>query len=321
MKKLLVVCGPTATGKTSLAVHLAKLLNGELVSADSKQVYKSLDIGTGKDFLPDSKLRMPRGKQGLKLGGYYQIDGTKIWGYDLVDPKKEFSVARYVKVANAIIENIWSRKKLPILVGGTGLYIKAVVDGIPTISVPKNMKFRKSLEKKKAEELFERLAQIDPIKAAQMNYSDKKNPRRLIRAIEIGQWKLKNKLKDSPKMEFSVLLIGLKSGKRFLVKKIRDRVKARIVNGLEEEIKKLLKSGVTWKHQSMDSLGYRQWQDYFEGKKKRKQVIKEWEKEERRYSKKQMTWFKRDKRINWFNITRKNWQKNVEKLAKEWYKN
>ena len=100
MKKLLVVCGPTATGKTSLAVHLAKLFDGELVSADSKQVYKGLDIGTGKDFLPDSRLRMPRSKQ--DLGGYYQIDGIKIWGYDLVDPKKEFSVARYVKIANAI---------------------------------------------------------------------------------------------------------------------------------------------------------------------------------------------------------------------------
>lgn len=303
MNKLLVICGPTATGKTSLALHLAKELDGELVSADSRQVYKGMDIGTGKD--------LPK--------------GVKIWGYDLISPKKEFSVAQYVKEAKAIIDSIWKRGKLPILVGGTGLYIKSVVDGIPTISVPKNKSLRRSLEKRSAKELFETLAQIDAIKAASMNYSDKRNPRRLIRAIEIAQWQLKKgrrKIfkKSIPKEEIPTLMIGLRTKKKFLYKKIEQRVEARVRAGIEEEIRALLKSGVSWKHQSMDSLGYKQWKDFFEGKKKKEQIIKKWEKEECKYTKRQMTWFKRDRRINWFDINKKGWKGDIEKLAKKWYK-
>lgn len=341
MNKLLVICGPTATGKTKLAFHLAKALTsdkkgsgskGELVSADSRQIYKGLDIGTGKDIPKDAKFNLPVGERGSKLGGYYQIGESKIWGYDLADPKQEFSVAKYAKIVDEIIKDIWSRNKLPILVGGTGLYIKAIVDGIPTISIPKNRRLRKSLERMKRTELFEMLARIGPMKAASMNYSDKRNPRRLVRAIEVAQWKLKNKLKeDDSKKRFSTLVIGLKAEKRVLSERISKRVKARIEMGLEKEIENLLKKGVTWKHQSMDSLGYKQWKAYFEKHlvrevsvsekgKDRNKIIKKWEKEESRYSKKQMTWFRRDKRIKWFDIASSEWQKNVVKLAKEWYK-
>ncbi|MBU0572520.1 tRNA (adenosine(37)-N6)-dimethylallyltransferase MiaA [Patescibacteria group bacterium] len=341
MNKLLVICGPTATGKTKLALHLAKELTsdkkglglkGELVSADSRQIYKGLDIGTGKDIPKNAKFIVPRGKRGLKLGGYYQVGQAKIWGYDLTGPKQEFSVAQYVKIADEIIKDIWSRNKIPILVGGTGLYIKAIVDGIPTISISKNIRLRKSLEKKKRAELFEILARIGPMKAAAMNYSDKRNPRRLVRAIEVAQWELKNKLKeDDSRKRFSTLIIGLKIEKRVLVERINKRVKARVEMGLEKEIERLFKQGVTWKHQSMESLGYKQWKDYFEKysslkmtiperKIDREKVMKKWEKEEGRYSKKQMTWFRRDKRIKWFDIASPGWQKNVVKLAKEWYK-
>jgi tRNA dimethylallyltransferase len=341
MNKLLVICGPTATGKTKLALHLAKVLTsdkkgsglkGELVSADSRQIYKGLDIGTGKDIPKNAKFKLPVGKRGSKLGGYYQIGGTKIWGCDLVGPKQEFSVAQYVKFTDEIIEDIWSRNKLPILVGGTGLYIKAIVDGIPTISIPKNRRLRKSLQRMKRTELFEMLAKIGPMKAASMNYSDKRNPRRLVRAIEVAQWKLKNKLKeDDSRKSFSALVIGLKAEKRVLSERINKRVKARVKMGLEKEIENLLKKGVAWKHQSMDSLGYKQWKSYFkkhlarefpalERKKDRGQVVKRWGKEEGRYSKKQMTWFRRDKRIEWFDITSPEWQESVVELAKEWYK-
>lgn len=342
MNKLLVICGPTATGKTKLALHLAKELTsdrnevdfkGELVSADSRQIYKGLDIGTGKDIPKNAKFKISVNKRGSKLGGYYQMGRNKTWGYDLMDPKKEFSVAQYVKMADKIIKDIWSRNKLPILVGGTGLYIKAIVEGIPTIAVPKNKRLRKSLEKKKRTELFERLAQIDSMKAASMNYSDKRNPRRLVRAIEIAQWKLKNTLKeDVSRKDFSTLTIGLMADKRVLSQRINKRVKTRVRMGQEKEIEKLLKEGVTWKHQSMDSLGYKQWETYFkkhrdrkfpasEIKKDREEAIKRWEMEENKYSKKQMTWLKRDKQIYWFDITSRGWQKNVVKLAKEWYKN
>ena len=341
MNKLLVVCGPTAIGKTKLALHLAKVLTsgekgfsfkGELVSADSRQVYKGLDIGTGKDIPKNAKFQLSAGERGLKLGGYYQIGGSKIWGYDLTGPKQEFSVAQYVKIADEIIKDIWSRGKLPILVGGTGLYIKAIVDGIPTISIPKNRRLRKSLGGMKRTELFEMLAKIGPMKAASMNYSDKRNPRRLVRAIEVAQWKLKNRLKKNNSRKYSsTLIIGLKAEKEILSGKINKRVGTRVEMGLEKEIGRLLKKGVTWKHQSMDSLGYKQWKAYFkkysaqkgsssEREKDRDEVIKKWEKEENKYSKKQMTWFRRDKRIKWFDISSPEWQKSVVKLAKEWYK-
>ncbi|MGB6839136.1 MAG: tRNA (adenosine(37)-N6)-dimethylallyltransferase MiaA [Microgenomates group bacterium] len=322
MEKLLVICGPTATGKTSLALRLAKEFNGELVSADSRQVYKGMDIGTGKDLPKGSRFTV----HDSRIGGFYEIGKVKIWGYDLVSPKAKSSVVRYIRKAELIIDNIWKEKKLPILVGGTGLYIKAVVDGIPTVSVPKNENLRKSLEEKPVRELFENLAQIDPIKAASMNFSDRKNPRRLIRAIEVAQWQLKRRPKTKKKKgkvekDRSTLFIGLRASRRFLKQSIKQRVKARLDGGIEEEIQRLLKEGVGWEHQSMDSLGHKQWRDYFEGKKQKSRVIKEWERQEYKYAKRQMTWFKRNKRVNWFDIKKRGWQKKVEKLVKEWYKN
>lgn len=185
--KLLVICGPTATGKTALGIYLAKKFEGELVSADSRQVYKGMDIGTGKDLPGNSKLEI----RNSKLGGSYKVAGVPIWGYDLISPKEEFSVARYIKIAGKIIKDIWERDKLPILAGGTGLYIKGVVDGIPTAFIPKNIALRESLGKRGVRELFEILAEMDAVKAASLNISDKKNPRRLVRAIEIASSKLK----------------------------------------------------------------------------------------------------------------------------------
>ncbi len=320
MKKLLIICGPTATGKTGLALHLAKEFNGELVSADSRQVYKDLDIGTGKDLPKSSKFR----EQSLKLPGYYEIEGVKVWGYDLVSPKKEFSVGQYIKVANKVIENIWSRKKLPILVGGTGFYIKGMVDGISTALIPKNKAVRKSLERRSIKELFNTLAQLAPIRAGSMNISDRKNPRRLVRAIEVAQWKLKSGAKtktekDDLGSQALTLFIGLTGPKNFLNQRIKKRIKTRLRRGVEGEVKKLLESGVSWKNQSMDSLGYKQWKGYFERKITKEKVVKKWEREECKYSKRQITWFKKDKRINWFDIKRSDCQESVEKLVKKWY--
>lgn len=322
MRKLLVICGPTATGKSSLALHLAKQLNGELVSADSRQVYKGMDIGTGKDLPRGFEFRISN--LGFKDGGvgYYTDGETRIWGYDLVGPKEEFSVGQYVKVASRIIEDIRARGKLPILVGGTGLYIKGMVDGIPTASIPQDKRLRKSMEDKRVRELFEILAQLDPIRAAGMNASDKKNPRRLIRAIEIAQWQLKRKGKEKQRPLISkdgVLFVGLTAPRLELCKRIEKRVDKRLKRGIEEEIKNLTKMGVSWDDQSMGSLGYNQWKSYFEGEKTKKEMLGGWKKEECRYAKRQMTWFKRDRRINWFDVTKGSWETGVEKLVKRWY--
>lgn len=300
--KLLVICGQTGTGKTSLAIHLAKKFNGELISADSRQVYKGLNIGTGKDLMEIAKSKI------------------KIWGYDLVEPKKNFSVGNYIRFAQKAIGDIQKRGKLPILVGGTGLFIKGVTDGIPTAFVPRNLKLRKNLEEKDTNELFEILAQLDPIKAGSMNRSDKLNPRRLIRGIEVATWGLEGKthrLFEKPK--YQLLEVGLQASLDNLPKKIEKRVDKRIKDGVEAEIKKLISSGISWDSQSMTSLGYRQWRDYFEGKVAKQTVIDNWKKEELRYAKRQLTWFKKDTRINWFDSQDKNLFKSVEKLVKKWY--
>lgn len=317
MEKLLVICGPTATGKTGLALDLAQEFNGEIVSADSRQVYKEMNIGTGKD-LPENASPF---KKSSKFGPTYKIDGVNVWGYDLVSPKKDFSVAQYVKYARKIINNILSRKKLPILVGGTGLYIEGVVDGIETIFVPKNKRLRKRLEERSAEDLYEQLAQIDAIKAASLNSSDSKNPRRLIRAIEIAQWGMKGKkaAKIGP-FKKDNLFVGLKTDEKNLEMLIKRRVSGRVKAGLVDEVKGLLRAGVSWENQSMNSLGYKQWKDYFDKKKEKKEVIKEWENDERKYAKRQMTWFKKDKRIKWFNIKAKSYPGSVEKMVAKWYK-
>ena len=313
MKKLLVVCGPTATGKTSLGLHLAMKLDGEIISSDSRQVYKGMDIGTGK--------ALPKGAK-IKDGGYYLVKGVKIWGYNLVDPTKEFSVSQYVAKAHMAIRSVWEKGKLPILIGGTGFYIEGVVDGIPTVSIPKNKKIRESLKDKSVVEMFDHLAQLDPVKAASMNISDKKNPRRLIRAIEIALWRLKGGKERDKKLgkNIDTLFIGLKARKKFHDEIIKERVKKRLVAGFGKEVEGLLSKGVSVSNQSMQSLGYRQWAKFLEGKKTRSEAIDEWVREEQRYAKRQMVWFKKNKKINWFDIKIGDYQEKVEKLTEKWYK-
>jgi tRNA dimethylallyltransferase len=319
MNNLLVICGPTATGKTALALHLAKVFDGEIVSADSRQVYQAMDIGTGKDIPKSAKF-----KKNLFGPPSYVVDGVSIWGYDLVSPKKDYSVAQYTKTVNKIIKRIWKKKKLPILVGGTGLYIKSVVDGIPTASVPRNKGLRKNLKGRLVEELFDKLAQLDSIKAASLNSSDRKNPRRLIRAIEIAQWQLNNrgkiKDKDVPLGNKSkVFFVGLISSRNYLQALIKRRIAKRLKMGILHEIEKLLKSGVIWDNQSMNCLGYKQWENYFLHKATKKSVLARWETDEIKYAKRQMTWFRKDKRIIWFDISKKNYRKEVENTVKKWY--
>ena len=299
MEKLLVICGPTATGKTALAIKLAKKFDGEIVSADSRQVYKGMDIGMGKEW-----------------------GDVPIHGYDLVDPRREFSVSKYLKFARKILKDIWRRGKLPILVGGTGLYIKGVIDGIPTVEVPRNNELRKRLEEKSADELFESLSQLDAVRAGSMNSSDRKNPRRLVRAIEVAQWNLGHGVKcltSDILHPTSVLVIGLTAAKEPLNKRIEDRVGERVKAGIKKEIESLLKNGVSWDDQSMMSFGYRQYRDFFEGEVPEEVVVSEWTREEQKYVKRQMTWFKKDKRVGWFDIFEVDYQKKVEKMVAKWY--
>lgn len=282
MKKLLVVCGPTATGKTEIAMRLAKIFSGELVSADSRQVYKYMDIGTGKD----------------------RPKGATIYGYDLVDPDEEFSVSQYVNFADNAIEKIYSKNKLPILVGGTGLYIKAVVDGIETANVPRNEKLREELTLKSASELAEILKKLDIKKFNLLNDSDNKNPRRLIRAIEVA--KSRTKFKNSIRHR-DCLFIGLTLPGDLLAKKIMARVDNRVKIGFGKEVQFLKKKGL-FEYVPTQTLGYKDWPD-----------VEKWKNEEIKYAKRQKTWFKKDERINWFNVSESDSTEKIEKLVRKWH--
>lgn len=298
MHKLLIICGPTATGKTDLALKLSRLFNGVIISADSRQVYKDMNIGTGKDL--------------DKVG--------KVLGYDLVEPTQEYSVAQYLKFAKKAVGDIWRQGKLPILVGGTGLYIKAVIDGIGTANVPRNETLRKNLETKSIEELFDILASDDPLRAAAMNSSDRQNPRRLIRAIEIAIGTMEPKKRKAVKgLDANTLFIGLTASREFLNRRITQRVESRISQGLEWEIDSLLKRGVTWDMQSMYSLGYRQFREYFQEGRSIDEVLASWSREEEKYAKRQMVWFKKDTRVKWFDVAANDYPKKVEELVKSWY--
>lgn len=337
MKKILVICGPTATGKTGLGIRLAKRFAGEIVSFDSRQVYRGMDIGTGKDLPVNSKLKTQNSKLNLKSKklkiGYYLINGFRIWLYDVVAPDYRFNAADYCQSALPVIKDIWERGKLPILVGGTGFYLEALLEGIATLGMPPDWSLRKKLEKKSVESLQEQLKKIAPSRWQKMNPSDRANPRRLIRALEVAAFGEK-KEKDTRgflgvKKEFclgkeAVLKIGLKAPLPLLKKRIDRRVEERLKQGLLEEIERLLAKGYCFENSRLgETLAYQEWREWFEGKEQtlalRQEIIGAWKKHEYQYARRQMTWFKKDKEIIWFDISDENYQKKVEKLVEVWY--
>ncbi len=187
MKKILVILGPTSTGKTDLAIKLAKKFNGEIISCDSRQVYKGLDIGTGK--MPSESLEVKI----LKSAGFWLINGmseaptnaVKVWMYDVINPGKKYTAFDFAKDASRIIKEINLRGKLPVVVGGTGLYLKALLGDIPNLKVPINKKLREELTTLSLEKLQQKLKKLSLKKWNSLNNSDKNNPRRLLRSIEI----------------------------------------------------------------------------------------------------------------------------------------
>lgn len=286
---LLVVLGPTASGKSKLAVKIAHKFNGEIISADSRQVYHGMNIGTGKITRKEMK-------------------GIPHYLLDVVSPKRTFSVAQYKKLAESAIKKIKKKNKIPILCGGTGFYIQAVVDEIEIPKVKPDWKLRRNLEKKSNEELFKMLKKLDPRRAKEI---DKNNPRRLIRAIEIllKTKKLIPKIKKS--QNYDVLIIGIKKEKEELKKLINIRLKKWIKKGLIIEVKKLKKSGLSWKKIENFGLEYFWIAKYLQNKISLEESIEKSKKDIEKYTRRQMAWFNKDKRIKWI----KNY-KEAEKLIK-----
>ena len=298
MNKLVIVCGPTATGKTAVAVVLAKKFNGELVSADSRQVYRGMDIGTGKDRA--SLRKVP------------------IWMYDVVDPDEPFSVSQYQIMADACIQDIKRRKKLPIIVGGTGLYIQSLIQTVPTSQIKPNVALRKKLEKQTLQSLQLIMKEECLHVWGLLNDSDRNNPHRLIRKIEIAKSGV-TKINKPKEKEYDVCWVGLTASFPDLYNRIDERVERRVKQGMVEEVKKLLKNGYTWNLPSMSGFGYREWKDYIEGNVTMEDVIKKWKFNEHGYVRRQMTWFKRNKDIHWFDVSKKGFEKNIESLVCSWY--
>ncbi|OGZ18063.1 MAG: tRNA (adenosine(37)-N6)-dimethylallyltransferase MiaA [Candidatus Nealsonbacteria bacterium RBG_13_37_56] len=278
INKLIVIVGPTASGKTDLSVKLAKKFRGEIISADSRQIYKGMDIGTGKVT-----------KKEMKGIAHHLLN--------VVSPKTRFNVVKYKKLALRAIEKIQKKNKLPILVGGTGFYIQAVIDGIIIPPIKPDWKLRKKLEKKTNQELFKMLKKLDPNRAETI---EKDNPRRLIRALEIVIKSKKTipELKKQP-IKADVLMLGIKKDQKDLKELIRKRLLKRLKQGMMAEVKKLHRSGISWKRLEEFGLEYKYIAFFLQGELTKQEMIEKLQKEIEHYAKRQMTWFKRDPRIVW----------------------
>ncbi|MCK4386671.1 MAG: tRNA (adenosine(37)-N6)-dimethylallyltransferase MiaA [Candidatus Pacebacteria bacterium] len=291
--KILVILGPTASGKSDLTVALAKKFNGEIISADSRQVYKGLDIGSGKITKKEMK-------------------GVPHHLLDVVKPQTIFTAAKFQKLANKKIKEILKRGKLPIICGGTGFYIQSVVDGVIFPKIKPDPKLRAHLEAKLPSELFLMLKKMDSVRAKTI---DPKNPRRLIRAIEITTLRgsTSNKTGDKPlrgstSKDFGdkflqFLQIGIRIDKDVLKKRIEKRFLARVKKGLIAEAKKLYKNGLSYKRFAEIGLAHKYLAQYLRKKISKKEFIKKSIQAEQKYAKQQRTWFRRDKRIKWFGLS------------------
>lgn len=309
-EKLLVILGPTATGKTDLALDLAKKFNGELVSCDSRQVYKGLDIGTGK--LPD-KLKIK------KEDRRWIVNGINIWMYDVVSPKKQYSVADYVKDANRVVEDIRRRQKLPIIVGGTGFYVKALLEGIPNLAVPIDSDIRNQLISSSLSGLQKKLINLSPDRWQNLNQSDGQNKRRLIRHIELALAGEVLYDQGFPSQDFDVLKIGLTVPRQVLYERVDRRVDNWIEEGIIQEVEALHKQGVGLGRFRNLGLEYRVIADYLDGRFSLDEMKIVMQGELHGYVRRQQTWFKKDQEIYWVDITDQDFLGQVENKIRTWY--
>jgi tRNA dimethylallyltransferase len=311
--KIIVILGTTASGKTKLAVELARQINGEIISADSRQVYRGLDVGSGKDLVEYGEKSPLLSNDGLDgenspllskegLGGGFFVPYHLI---DVADPKDRFSVAEYQRQAFAAIEDILSRGKLPIIVGGSGQYLEAVVENYQLSEIKPDENLRNDLEEKTALELFEILLQKNKSFAEKLNNSDKNNKRRLIRYLEVFSSVAPQALSHKPQaMSYDFFLLGLSYPKEILA----DRIHQRLINRLEkegmiQEVSNLHdKTGLSWERLIEFGLEYKFITQYLQEKFDYDQLVEQIDKASQQFAKKQLTWFKRWEKkrpINW----------------------
>lgn len=288
LPKIIAIVGPTAAGKTRLAVLLAQMFDGELISVDSRQVYRGMDIGTAK-ALPA------------------ELEGVVQWGVDLVDPDREYSAAAFQTYAQEKIQKIVSRKKLPILVGGTGLWFQGVVDNFTFQGEP-SREVRSSLSAKSLQELFLHYQALDPEGAKQI---DKHSPNRLIRAIETALAGLPfSRRQGRGKPLYRVLSLGVAMDRAVLYDRINARVETMFAHGFLDEVVQL-KEQYGCEAPGMTGIGYRQICHVLSQKMDLETAIDLIKRDSRHYAKRQMSWFRRDTRIQWIKTTQ-----DAERLVK-----
>ena len=298
--KALFIVGPTATGKTKLALQILKVIPSVVISADSRQVYIGMDIGTGKD-LP--------------------TDGTKIELLHEVFPNEEWSVSHFQKRAEELAKKAWNSNKLPIFVGGTGLYLQTLVEEYETIDIPQNIELRKILDKQDILTLQRTLESADQERFISMNNSDKNNSRRLVRAIEVADYLRTHKqtTRKSEHIFSDVLWIGLSGEFRDLENRIRTRVEVRMNAGMIQEVEYLIKNYPSWNFPAFSATGYAEIRSYLEEKITKEEALTLWTLHELQYAKRQMTWFKKRLNIFWFEANDPHVHARVEKRLRSWY--
>lgn len=281
--KVICIVGPTAVGKSNFAVEYALKNNGEIISADSRQVYKGLDLGTGK--ITQREMR-----------------GIPHHLLDVADPQTQFNVEQFKVLAQKAIADITQRGKLPIICGGTGFYIDAVIKNVAYPDVPHNIALRTELNNFSAKELFEFLEKIDRNFSTSLNNSEKNNKQRLMRFIELAEALGKVPRLSKQESPYDVTWVGLRTSPENLRERIHDRLVNRIYEGMIEEVDALHVKGLSW--QRMEDLGleYRYLARYLQGKMTKDEMLKELEMEIWHYAKRQIVWFKRNKEIEWVEV-------------------
>ena len=301
-KKILILTGPTGVGKSHLSIDLAKALNGEIISADSMQIYKDFDIGTGK----------------IKLD---ETDGIPHYGLSHVDPFAEYSVAEFSKDVASYIEIIEKEGKLPILVGGTGLYLHSIMCQLDFFKTKKDQSLRQNLEKiyetKGSQGLSDLLKELNPLKLESL---DKKNPQRLMRALEI---EIQNPKQASAGLNVESLfydpcLIILDRNREELYERINQRVDGMVQEGLFDEVKALIDRGLNNKNQAMKAIGYKEIYQYFLGHTSYEETIDLIKRNSRRYAKRQLTWFRRYENGFWLNLSNLSQGDALDQIISHW---